>query len=161
VAHEQPAAEALFHGMQTVAHSGLGYLGEKGLRIPQQDALHVSVMRNFVLEEPRGNSQCLSRDLNNRPVGSRFASKEQLDSHYPVISNQTRLGGCAILHRMHEGNHGAGRKVDILEAASRFVKHLTKGKSRGLQFQNERRTILATQSPQKMVLRRTPWTQKL
>jgi hypothetical protein len=39
VAEQQPAAQALFHGMQPVTHRGLGDLGDKGLDIAQQHLL--------------------------------------------------------------------------------------------------------------------------
>ena len=93
VAHQELAAQALFHGMQAVAYRGLGYLGEKRLRISQQNVLHRSVMCDFIPEKLCRDSQRVPCDLDNRPMRSRLASQESLDSDDAFISYQAHLGG--------------------------------------------------------------------
>src|SRR5438552_12636856 len=86
MAEQQPAAQALFHGMETVTDSRLRDLGNQCLRVSQQQALKRPTARELLVEYPRLHPEGRSCDLNHCSVRRCLASQEQSNAYHPVIS---------------------------------------------------------------------------
>lgn len=100
VAEQQPAAEALFDGMQPVAHGGLADLGDEGLDIAQQHLLHGAPLFELGLQPLGRYPQRPARDLHHRPVGRGVTAQKDGDAHHAVIARQAHFRGRPVFHRI-------------------------------------------------------------
>jgi hypothetical protein len=93
VTQEQPTAQALFHGMQAIAHSVLGNLRDEGLCVSQKRALKRPGMREFLLQPLRRQPEGISGHGDDSSAASRFPSQKHGDARNTVISHQTHFRG--------------------------------------------------------------------
>jgi len=126
-AHGEPPGKAFRNLMQAITSSTLGQLHCLGTGIATKHLFEVWRLRQYVLEQPRSNSETAPFALGDRPNRGVAGTKDDWDSDKSFAPGNPYFSRCSIVHHRKEGDHsrsgkvyGCNRLVGLPECFSRF-----------------------------------------
>ena len=85
-----------------IANRGLRHLGDQGLRVAQQQLLHVGIVVEFVLEHLTGELVRETTALNDRAAGGRLPAHEEGNADQPLVADHGYLRGRTIFEHVQQ-----------------------------------------------------------
>src|SRR6185369_6791052 len=104
-AGKQPARQALFNVVESVACRGLRGLHKERLQISMNDVAELTVSLKLALDNSRLHSVSRSADLNECTSGHAACSEQDRNSNNSINSHNSNLDGATVLNRHHHRSH--------------------------------------------------------
>lgn len=86
-----------------IAYRSLSHLRDQGLRIAQQQELHLAVAVELILEQLSDQLVSVAGALHDRPAGGGFTAHEQRDADEAFVADHGNFRGRAVLQHVQQG----------------------------------------------------------
>ena len=121
VHRQQPAGEALRHGVMLAARDRLTDDPEQRLCVAQKQALQRTAKSKLFPQVSRFHSHGGASNLHDSLVGRHETAEKNIDAHHSFVADDADLDGAPVFDSVNHGHYGRFRKVNVVDALLSFI----------------------------------------